>query len=347
MLDTRQVNAVFAVEFFLCLFVIFIHVSAEGISVGDKTGIFSGVLFFINRTLSFVVPAFIFTSALKLTLKYKDTYPSLSYYRDRVARVYLPYVVWAAIYYAYFVANNYFDFSAGDLFVYIFNGTLAAHFYFIVVIMQFYVMLPLFLFFMKKAPVLTGLTVTIIMCVYRFCIPGDALIFTLLPADRWFFGYLIFWYMGSYYAFKFEECNLFVRKYAGVLLLICGAVALPHLAFSYAGYIKIFDYTHYFELVQILFSAVMLCGFYVFCMLYLDRFNTFYQVTKRYIFFVFLSHILVIFAAEDFLTDPGDCLLSKFLLKLLLTYCIPFAAAYIYDVIKKRLMNNWRSKPSF
>jgi membrane-bound acyltransferase YfiQ involved in biofilm formation len=335
--NNKQVGAITIYEFFLCLFVIFIHVSAEGISVGNKDGLFSGVLFVLNRSASFVVPAFIFVSALKLTLRYKDTPITVDYYLRRFAKVYIPYIIWVVIYYVYFLYQDYLSFSLNELGAYIFNGTLAAHFYFIVIILQFYLLLPLFLYFAKKVHVVAGLAIAlIIMGVYRFYLPNGLDMFHYLPFDRWFLGYLLFGMMGVYYAFYYEAFNEFLGKLKLEVIVVLLLIPLPHLVMSYLGYIGVYHY-HLYEYVQILFCMVMLSGFYLVCLEYLVKYQKLLRNAGKITFFVFMSHILVLYLVEDFLLVPQDWLIERFLVKLGLVYLIPFVGAVLYALLKEKL----------
>ena len=338
-MNHKRVNAISAYEFFLCLFVIFIHISAEGVTYGNRIGLFSGILFFLNKSLSFVVPAFIFASALKLTLKYKDIRISPNYFVGRISKIYLPYLLWVAAYYVYFIVLHYLEYNLQDLVQYILTGTLAAHFYFVVIIMQFYILMPLFLFIAKKIPALAGLVGSFFLTIgYVFFSFTNPSIFNVLPGDRWFLGYLIFWMTGVYYALHFEAVTTFARRNKMIVLLPCAILLLTHVALSYASYIGIYMYNPYFaQTMHLLFCIVTSCGFYLACLFCTEPFRNFFRNVGATTYYVYLSHLLVMFAVERFLLKPHFWLAHRFLIKALFVYCIPFVGAYLYILFKKRV----------
>ena len=316
---------------------IFIHASSEGVSFGNRTDLFTGVLFFLNKSFSFAVPAFIFASALKMTLKFKDVKITYHYLLRRITKIYLPYIFWVVIYYSYFVSRHYFDFSLRELAAYILNGTLAAHFYFVVIIMQFYILMPLLLLAAKKTPAFIGFALSLALTlIFRLFIPVDLHIFDFLPADRWFLGYLVFWMAGVYCALKFEAFTNFTNKYKTVILTSSMAMLFIHVSLSYANYTGAYNYSKYAEAMQIFFCLAMVFGFYAFCTQAPNLFQKFFAEAGKTTYYVYLSHVLVLLAVEEFIIKPQYWLVHSLLIKMLLTYTIPFAGAYLYVRLFKK-----------
>lgn len=126
-----------------CLLVIFIHVASPVITGADRqTAAYAAVLT-AWRLSAFVVQGFILLAGIKLGLKISAGKIAWSgYYLSRLTRVVLPYVAWVVVYYLWFLARGYFEFSPSALLRYIFVGDLSAHFYFVVAVVQFYLLAP-------------------------------------------------------------------------------------------------------------------------------------------------------------------------------------------------------------
>ena len=147
----RKITEVSVFEFFLCMFVILIHLLSEGINVFPKWSVLSIVFFTVTKLTTFAVPAFIFTSALKLFYKFSERkFTYAPFLLDRIRKIYLPYIIMVVIYYIIFVyAFHIYEFNPVSLIKYILNGDLSAQFYFVVLIMQFYLLMPLWILLSK------------------------------------------------------------------------------------------------------------------------------------------------------------------------------------------------------
>ena len=150
------------------MYVIMIHVLSDCINDYMPGSFLSAASFFLSRSLTFAVPAFIMSSGIKMLNKFSGE--PLYYFKfiaGRINKIYIPYILWSIIYYLYFVFHrHYFDFSIVDLLGYLLTGDIAAPFYFIIVIMQFYLLMPLWLSFCKRirpsAGILTAAALTVL-----------------------------------------------------------------------------------------------------------------------------------------------------------------------------------------
>ena len=117
----RKITEVSVFEFFLCMFVILIHLLSEGINVFPKWSVLSIVFFTVTKLTTFAVPAFIFTSALKLFYKFSERkFTYAPFLLDRIRKIYLPYIIMVVIYYIIFVyAFHIYEFNPVSLIKYI------------------------------------------------------------------------------------------------------------------------------------------------------------------------------------------------------------------------------------
>ena len=113
----RKITEVSVFEFFLCMFVILIHLLSEGINVFPKWSVLSIVFFTVTKLTTFAVPAFIFTSALKLFYKFSERkFTYAPFLLDRIRKIYLPYIIMVVIYYIIFVyAFHIYEFNPVSL----------------------------------------------------------------------------------------------------------------------------------------------------------------------------------------------------------------------------------------
>ena len=136
----RKITEIAVFEFFLCMFVILIHLLSEGVDTFPKWSFWSILFFSLTRLTTFAVPGFIFTSAIKMFYKYRDVkkfnYPRFLW--DRFKKIYVPYLIAVAIYYLVFVfVLHTYNFDWHQLLQFIQTGDISAQFYFIILIIHY------------------------------------------------------------------------------------------------------------------------------------------------------------------------------------------------------------------
>lgn len=174
----------------LCILVVFIHVSSWTIQDMDKQSVQFILLLTPWRLSAFVVQGFIFLSGLKLFLSQKP-FSYGAFLRSRAKKILLPYLIWVGLYYAFFIAIGWYRFSLLDLAEYIFLGTLCAHFYFIVIIVQFYLLMPLFRALLSRFDARLLCAVTLLLTILF------KLFVHFQYDDRVFCGYLFYFMLGA------------------------------------------------------------------------------------------------------------------------------------------------------
>ena len=348
-LKTRKIASVSFFEAFLCLFVIFTHVASEGITYGNKESLFSGLLFILSKAVSFVVPAFIFISAFKQANKYKNAdFHYLSYLKERFLKIVLPYVLWVLIYYLYIVySRQYFSFNFGGLLRYILVGDLAAHFYFIVLVIQFYILAPLFTLYAKKVPPLVGTTIALLLTLwFRLFAVKNSVSFQTFGDDRIFLAYFSFWIMGLYFADYYEAVTAFIKKYSLTLLIPGALVCVIHVMLSYRQYCGVYAYPHAYP-VHFLFCTLLTASFYALVAKsenILSRLSRMFAFINTPSYYIYLSHVLVIFIVEDLLAPTPTPLWLRLIARAASAVIIPVFLGNAYVSIKKRIKQNSGNK---
>ena len=68
----RKITEISVFEFFICIFVITIHLLSEGVDTFPKWSVPSIAFLSLTKLMTFAVPGFVFTSAIKLFYKYGE-----------------------------------------------------------------------------------------------------------------------------------------------------------------------------------------------------------------------------------------------------------------------------------
>lgn len=205
----------------LCLLVIFIHASSEPVSklLRDSWQYFAVMVPW--RLAAFVVQGFFFLSGVKLCLEAEKPFHPLPFYRRRFQSVVVPYLIAVALYYCWFVHIGYFHFSLVDLARYVVVGNLVSPFYFVVTIVQFYLLAPLFRAGAKRLSVgvlLAGSFAVMIIC--RFY-----LLQNFAYADRVFTTYLFYFVSGCAAGAHYQDFCNFLHRWTLPLCVLWAVLA--------------------------------------------------------------------------------------------------------------------------
>lgn len=149
-LDLFRAIAIFAV--------LAIHATSRTLSETLGTNLFHPFLF-INKFSQFAVPSFVFLSGFVLFYNYIDRPLSGKtlgkFYSRRLIYIIVPYVVFSCLYFILKMSSGHtWDMPLGDMtakmWKYLWTGTAYTHLYYIMIIIQFYVLFPLVLWCLQK-----------------------------------------------------------------------------------------------------------------------------------------------------------------------------------------------------
>ncbi|WP_434578077.1 acyltransferase [Thermoanaerobacterium thermosaccharolyticum] len=145
--------------------VLIIHTTGIAVSDLDKSSLSYIVFAVLNRFSQFAVPAFIFASSMLLMYNYGDSNDWKLFYKKRFKNVLLPYIVWTMIYgiYLYVIYNEPLKsiLTVENLFL----GGMFYHLYFIVIIVQLYLLFPILLYIYK---LISKNTYTVVLSIVLF-----------------------------------------------------------------------------------------------------------------------------------------------------------------------------------
>lgn len=341
---------------FFCLLVVFVHASSKTVTDLDKSSWQYLAVMVPWRLSTFVVQGFIFLSGLKLFLNKSNGIAYGKFFAGRVRYIVLPYIAWVFIYYVYFCANDYFSFNLSDFCRYVLVGNLVSPFYFVIVIIQFYLLTPLWLRLIKK----TDSAVLIVFSLMITVILGQNLpnIINLFFSDvefrytdRVFTTYLVYWVAGCYAGLYYEKFKEILHKNRMIISIVFLAVSFCNAALSYLSFSGKRT-VYWLENVHIMYCICAILFFYAISLLFSTQSNTvpekpqkfktgvvgFINSIDKISYGIFLAHSLVIFMINDFLAEfQGISIGVSYFIRLGTTYIITVGVLLIWNSIKKRV----------
>ncbi|GAB2691329.1 acyltransferase [Paenibacillus thermoaerophilus] len=149
------------------LAVVFIHASAGAVGGLPEGTPWHSFFFTANQLMLFAVPVFLFISGLVLAYRYKgrwDGREMLKFYRKRLTQIMIPFLVWSAVFYAYFyIVPRLVQPSQipGHWWSLLPWGQSSYHLYYLSIIIQFYLLFPILMELLKRFPKLNAALVPI------------------------------------------------------------------------------------------------------------------------------------------------------------------------------------------
>lgn len=285
----------------------------------------------MSRAVTFVVPAFIISAAIKQFRRYKnEDLDYIAFIKGRLKRIYLPFLLWVAAYYLYFVFRlRYFPFDFGELLSYLVLGNIAAPFYFVILIMQFYIILPISLFALKRVKPICAVLVTAAVG-----LAVQYLLKNFKYADRIFICYLVYWCVGGFIGLNYDSFVKYVSRRRIPLVISGAAVTFLYCLMAYATFLGIYS-SFLTEAVKLVFGII--ASFSLLSLMprkhfaVLDRFS---EVTYH----VYLVHSLFIFEINHIMTVLGINSISlRLLIRAVFTYILSFSVCIAWRSFKNRV----------
>lgn len=336
----RELNYMNAIA---CLLVILIHVLSLGISLADSSSWQAAVIYFPWRLSAFVVPMFIYNGAVKMALKFIDTEVTinayLQYFLHRIQKIYIPYVMWVIIYYTCFKIIGYVHGDPQEFLSYLLIGNLSSPFYYIIIIMQFYFLMPLWIWIVKHIPAYLGIGISLLITFFMQQFPYILSIFGVnFPySDRIFLTYIIFWIVGLYVGKNYSHVASTLsgkskQSICVVVILICSILAYIQYSQCSLG-LNMNDIKMVSD-----FLSIMLIHSIGLKLTHAPRIiQKFTQHIYKCSFFVYLSHCLFLTLGTAFLQHIGVNTLSWLLIaRFFICYSFPFISYLIYSKICTR-----------
>lgn len=200
---------------------------------------------FLNQFFRFGTPVFMMLSGFVLFYNYRipEEFDAKKFYKKKAVYLILPYIIWAIGYFlfkAYLyripVGENWF----GGLIKDILLGNTFSHLYFIFLIVQFYILFPLFIKYLSNSminkPVKTFISIFVLqaaLLIYEFYfkVPTNIAIFKFIDeyywktAMGWFYYFLTGGIIGYHYDKFVEMVEKHIKK-IGIIYILSAAFFL-------------------------------------------------------------------------------------------------------------------------
>ncbi|MBE7016269.1 MAG: acyltransferase [Ruminococcaceae bacterium] len=315
----------------LCLLVIFIHISSEPVTKLVSGTVTQTVIFSAWKASAFVVQGFIMLSGAKLYLsEKKEKY--LPYILARFTKIYIPYIIAVTVYYMFFFDHKYYPFSLKDLGMYILRGDLSAQFYFVVVIMQYYLLKKLWDVMVAKVPAVLGILVSLVISILGIFFLGN--VFGMYN-DRVFTTYLVYWVIGCYIGKNYDRFKEIISKSK---IWIFALYAITAVAEIWLGYLRILPY-YISELIHMLYCMCAIFTCYNIAIKLGEKAMKLPPVKAidSASYYIYLWHVLVLTATDMKMTEYAiSDIGTRFAIRTLSTYLITILLCAWYVRTKKK-----------
>ena len=335
---TMKKNEISVLNVLFCLMVIFIHVTAAPLTGHNTTENVSKILFYIQRMCGVAVHGFVFLSSLKLFLKDTSQINYRKYIKSRLRKIYLPYLIFVIIYYLFEVTRGFYDFNVSQLFKFILFGSGESHFYFIFVIMQFYLLFPLWRKLLKTNKVGLLLLVAAVINFVCYCHLPDILLKIGIHNSYnhgLFTSYIFVWVLGCVCGKYYDQFVEFIKMHFwkfGIAALIF-FLEDAHIAYKTSLYIEVYPIGNQLRLLYLYTMIPFMYGLFLVFRPRLLRTELFAKIDDA-TFPIFLFHIYVIYAVNGFTS-------SLFKLGQLKMYFVNFILVYSISVTLCVLFKNY------
>lgn len=306
--------------------VIGIHTGAWSLSNPQVNIHLFALLEIVSR---FSVPIFFFVSAFALFRQYplEQPFAALQFYRRRIRHVLIPYVVWSVIY------MLHYSFTSGDwsiwlprlVYNYILFGAGSYQLYFLVILLWFYLLMPLWRSSVRTVLKRPALCLALLLAlqiafnyyssyILRPSFAGYyANLFIEYRMSYWPFHYVFLFLLGGVIASRYEQALAWLRarrRKVSILLGLSLAALLTHyyvlIFFRQATPEQAVNLAHQLSPAGVLYSVLaslwLLLRFESPLPMAVSRFLA---LTGRYSYDVFLVHPLFMFYLNRWLTDHG------------------------------------------
>ena len=193
------------------LSIIAIHITANYVYV-------SRAAYYINQLVRFAVPIFILISGLLLfasNTDYKGVRGYFAFLGKRLKRIFIPYIIWSFIYIIYSLRSDlgsiWFDKGAFllDSARKLLYGSAHAHLYFVIIMIQLYLLFPLLSYLMKRwCRLVLALSFLVTLYyqtgVYLYLMGLVKFPYFLLPNYMFFPTWIFYFVFGMYFTTRME-----------------------------------------------------------------------------------------------------------------------------------------------
>lgn len=340
---TKRRNELSIISVIFMLLVIFIHAVAECVDGYETTSIQFAVVCSLHRLSSFVVQGFIFLSGVKLFLNFRDDFSYRRFYISRLKRVVIPYLIVFSLFYVYFIATRSIEPSSSHFIKEMLTGGLVGHFYFVAIICQFYILMPLWRLLYRRGNAIiviaTSLALMILCKEYLPTIVRAVFNYEMKYNSRLFTYYLFYFVAGIFAGKYYEKLTSLILKYKVPVLWVSVIIGLVDCGLVYVIRRGLY-YPTWAENWHILYCvAAILCTFAIVLSLTDSKLANcrFMNLLDSASYNVYLIHPLFIFFIDSVSNRLGITSLTlRFIIKGAFALVFAIGACVIVEMIKEK-----------
>ncbi|MBP1965698.1 acyltransferase [Paenibacillus aceris] len=338
------------------LAVVLIHSTSDA-TLEPTEGSLSQMIFYaINRACQFAVPLFILISGFVLFYQYYDNWNgklACKYFRKRLWRVAFPYVVWSSFYYMFYqyISKSGIKINLHEFFVSFQWGEIGYHLYFMILILQFYLLFPALMTLAKRwtwfrhCLIPLGFLIQGSFYVYKNWVKEIPHVSSLSPT--YFAYFLIGGYLGVY-------CMLFKSWLKSNIIWILPVTFLS--GSIYVGMLiesrysnLLFENTPWYDISVLFYSVGIGVSFLWIGYLLINKSYApirWLKSISKYSFGIYLIHPFLLSSYKNFYKPPGA--IWEYNLYTLFSFIIVFVGAwflsYVYHELIKWMLMIYRKR---
>ena len=247
------------------------------------------------------------------------------FFRGRLLKIVVPYLISVAVYFIYMYARGWVGF--GGMPEYIFLGTLAAHFYYIIIAVQLYLLFPILKLIFDRYPMDLALIALASTVIFNQFIRFNY-------SDRFFGTYIFYFVLGMLFA-RYKP-HLKWRAFRIVSVILALGVGATHITVFYLAELRQ-EWYIYAGIVNVIYYTLAISALISIFSLIANRLERVYKcasVLDSASYEIYLYHILIMLNIERGLTPLlGLSLKWQFVI----SFAILYGASIGYAILKYRL----------
>ncbi|WP_458413433.1 acyltransferase [Schinkia sp. CFF1] len=223
------------------LAVIMIHTFSEPVAILAKDSVLYPYYVAVYALVQFAVPAFIFLSGFVLFYSYENRWNKnicIEFFKKRILYIVTPYLLWSFFYFMVLQLGfklNPLDNMNTFLFS-LLTGKNYTHLYFIFLIIQFYLLFPLFMYILKRFQFIRHHLVAIVILIQIVYYLLNLWYFNIQYTGSFFMTYLSFFLVGAYIGLHYHQAIERIKKNAKLFYFLTALIAIVTVMKSYFRY---------------------------------------------------------------------------------------------------------------
>lgn len=281
---------------FFCITVLIIHLLSGPLAGLPYKGLWYNICFYIQRPMFASVFGFIFLSGQKSFLSGSKV-KAVPYYLKRIRTIIIPYIIAVFVTWLMFYKND----GLMMFFKLLINGRAGAQFYFVLVISQFYLLVPFLKRIVDKISPKKLLTISFILNFLTVLFLSNN-----EYCDRIFLRYVFCYTLGIVAGTHYDKFNSFILKHKIPIIIMFFISMLAELIGVTAYLNGLISYTTQ-QLISMLYMPLAVLFFSLLALMasgYIKIGKILGAINKNS-YHIFLWHVLILTATEWYLKGAG------------------------------------------